>query len=65
MQHKIINKVICHCGCGEAVEVEFVGGFAGTTCEVKTCSKAPSYIRSFTIPRSAARMMVLATEVSF
>lgn len=48
---------ICHCGCGEVVAVEFTNGFAGTTCRVQTCSKAPSYIKYFDIRRSAAQQM--------
>lgn len=43
----------CWCGCGGTVEVEFTGGFHGTTCTITPCAIAPKYIKSFEVRRSA------------
>jgi hypothetical protein len=50
----------CWCGCAGTVEVTFVGGFHGTTCQIKPCAKAPKYIKAFEVPRSAVLEMVPA-----
>jgi hypothetical protein len=50
----------CWCGCGGTVEVTFVGGFQGTTCQIKPCAAAPAYIMAFEVPRSAVLDMVPA-----
>lgn len=43
----------CYCGCGGTVQVTFPGGFHGTTAIVTPCPKAPNYITSFELRKSA------------
>lgn len=48
----------CDCGCGQTITVEFVDGFAGTTCRVEACAKRRRIAMPyFEIPRSAALAM--------
>ena len=53
----------CYCGCGGTIFVTFTGGFQGTTCKVTPCPKAPAYVLSFTVPRSAVLEMTPAGQV--
>jgi hypothetical protein len=48
----------CACGCGGVVKVTFTGGFAGTTCRITPCPKAPPYIMAFDVRRSAVLDMI-------
>lgn len=43
----------CYCGCGGMVEVTFPGGFHGTTARISPCPKAPKYVASFEVRKSA------------
>lgn len=43
----------CYCGCGGTVQVSFPGGFAGTTALISPCPKAPKFVMSFEVRRSA------------
>lgn len=66
-QEAVMNThpYICPCGdCGgDVVEVAFVGGFIGTTCEVAACSYWQARgMRSFTVRRSAVGGWVPAGE---
>jgi len=47
----------CYCGCGGTVLVEFTEGFSGTTCKMTPCPKAPAYVCSFVVRRSAVLEM--------
>jgi hypothetical protein len=33
------HAYVCDCGCGATIAVDFVGGFAGTTCRVEACAR--------------------------
>lgn len=56
----------CYCGCGGTVQVSFPGGFHGTTALITPCPKAPKYIASFEVRKSAVlEMQPVSTYTTF
>jgi len=56
------HNYFCHCGCGEIIKVSFPNGFQGTTAIITPCSKAPNYIASFEVRKSAVLEMTPADQ---
>ena len=54
------HNYYCYCGCGDAVTVEFTGGFQGTSIRVSACpsikAKTPA-VNGAIFPRSMALRM--------